>query len=158
TVRVKMSRPTSSVPNQWTDPGGWDTRSKWTLGPASPGKGARKAGTRAHTTSRRTIAAPTADSGFRRKRPSHRARRRGGGDASRPGSSVVADAGIDIAVQEIDQHVGEDEREPDHESHAHHGVEVLREDGRRAVRGDAGPREDHLDQERVLDQRAVGHA
>src|SRR5215831_8530994 len=116
-----MSRPTSSVPNQWTAPGGRETRSKWTLGPASPGKGARKAGTRAHATSATTIAAPTADSGFRRKRRSHRARRRDGADARRPGSSVVADAGIDIAIQEVDQHVGEDEREPDHHGHAHHG-------------------------------------
>src|SRR5437667_193894 len=76
TTRLRMSRPTSSVPNQCDRPGGWKVRSKWTLGPASWGKGAIAPGVAAQRTRTSTTAAPAADKGLRRSRRSQRARRR----------------------------------------------------------------------------------
>src|SRR5437667_7059291 len=172
TTRLRMSRPTSSVPNQCGRPGGWKVRSKWTLGPASWGKGAIAPGVAAQRTRTSTTAAPAADKGLRRSRRSQRARRRarvaapgaprGTASVAPAGSaglvpSVLADPRVDQAIAHVHEEVGEDEREADHQRDAHHRVEVLGEDGGRAVGGDPGPGEDDLDQERVLDQGAVGH-
>src|SRR5262249_24822677 len=156
--RLRMSRPTSSVPNQWSRPGGRNVRSKWTLGPASPGIGARAAGATAQRTRARTTTAPTVERGLRRSRRRHRPRGpvvaraaldptpaliSPGAAGARVGAAVhsamLADARIEQAVAHVDEEVGEDERQPDHQRHSDHRVEVLGEDGGGAVCREAGP-------------------
>src|SRR5476649_2796096 len=62
-------------------------------------------------------------------------------------------ARIDEADQQVDDQVGDDEEQSRDQHHGHDGVEVLAEDGAHAVARDAGPGEDHLDDEGIADER-----
>jgi len=79
------------------------------------------------------------------------------GSPAATSSTISARLGAGSRVDETDQHVDDevDEHEEDarHHDHAHHGVEVLLQDGADAVGGHARPGEDELDHEGVADQR-----
>src|SRR5471032_1726372 len=113
----------------------------------------------AASTTERTMRMPMIAAGLPRKRRRARAKFDSSPIGARVPVSIVTgsappdpQARIDEADQQVNDQVGNDEEQSRDQHHGHDGVEVLAQDGAHAVARDAGPGEDHLDDEGIADE------
>src|SRR5262249_43677180 len=144
TRRLSRSRPNSSVPRAWPAVSGGRRRFGVSTVSGS-GSGRYGAASAARTTSNMVTNAAAASRLLRRVRGSAEA------------ASLIADARVEIGVEDVDGKVDQDERERDDEDRALYERNVTRENALHDERTHAGPCEDRLGEHRPAQQIARLH-
>src|SRR3990172_1385499 len=154
-MRLKTSRPNSSVPSRWAPPGGCSRFEGWARGSKGEISGAATASTMNPTTNR----TPTSPTGWRItcrtiSASPLRGRRAAPGVIRAVAASVIADPWIEIGVDQIDEQVDHDEDDRDEKYPGLDDRVVPLIDPVEDQPADAGHAEDLLDHDRPAQQVA----
>src|SRR5579859_555075 len=151
--RLKRSRPRSSVPSRC--PGAAIGARRMAASTASGSHGARM-GARIDTTAIKptTTTPPIAPASLNSRSPAP-ARRRGWRlTDTRPLELAVANAWVEVGVQQVHYEVDRHEARRHHQGRALHQRHIAQRDAPIQLEADAGPREDRLSDDRAAEQRA----